>query len=195
MAIIESHAPGATRAVPFAVDDPRRITKERYYDREFFELEKQYLWPRVWQMACRLEEIPRAGDWVEYEICDQSIVVVRQRDDSVKAFYNVCPHRATQLCNGAGRAAGGPDHVPVPRVAVGHRWHQRIGLRRPRFRSRVSAPRGPSTARGQGRHVGCVRVDQHGSRRPSSARRARRRAPSCSTRWPSRTCACGGGRK
>jgi len=31
----------------------------------------------VWQMACRLEEIPKPGDFVEYEILDQSIIVVR----------------------------------------------------------------------------------------------------------------------
>ena len=81
MAIIESHAPGANQAVPFAVGDPRRITKERYYDRGFYELEKQYLWPRCgrWRADSRRSREP--GDWVEYEICDESIVVVRQRDD------------------------------------------------------------------------------------------------------------------
>ena len=35
--------------------------KERYYDPDFFALEAEQLWPRTWQMACRLEEIPRAG--------------------------------------------------------------------------------------------------------------------------------------
>jgi phenylpropionate dioxygenase-like ring-hydroxylating dioxygenase large terminal subunit len=83
--------------------DPRRVPKERYFDREFFELEKEHLWPRVWQMACRLEEIPEPGDFVEYEICDQSILVVRQPDRSVKAFFNACRHRATELCKGSGR--------------------------------------------------------------------------------------------
>ena len=97
---------------------PLHVPRERYFDREFYELEKQHLWPRVWQMACRLEEIPKPGDWVEYEICDQSIVVVRQHDHSVKAFYNVCPHRATQLCSGSGRAPGGQIICPFH----GWRW-------------------------------------------------------------------------
>jgi len=88
----------------FAMRDPLRVPPERYYDRDFYELEKQLLWPRVWQMACRLEEIPQPGDWIEYEICDQSILVVRQADQSVKAFYNTCPHRGTQLCKGVGRS-------------------------------------------------------------------------------------------
>lgn len=94
------------RPVPFAMTSPLHVPYGRYYDREFYELEKKYLWPKTWQMACRLEEIPDAGDWTEYEICDQSVIVVRQADDSVKAFDNVCPHRGTQLCTGAGRSPG-----------------------------------------------------------------------------------------
>ena len=37
-----------------------------YFDGDFFELENEKLWPHVWQMACRLEEIPNVGDYVEY---------------------------------------------------------------------------------------------------------------------------------
>ncbi len=118
MAIVEDRRSSARQQVPFAMTSPLHVPRERYYDREFYELEKQYLWARVWQMACRLEEIPRPGDWVEYEICGESIVVVRQRDDSVKAFYNVCPHRATQLCEGVGRAPGGQITCPFH----GWRW-------------------------------------------------------------------------
>jgi nitrite reductase/ring-hydroxylating ferredoxin subunit len=119
MAITEDRRPGVARPVPFAMRDALHVPRERYYDREFFELEKQHLWPRVWQMACRLEEIPEPGDFVEYEICDQSILVVRQPDRTVKAFHNVCPHRATQLCKGAGRVGGGQIVCPFH----GWRWN------------------------------------------------------------------------
>jgi phenylpropionate dioxygenase-like ring-hydroxylating dioxygenase large terminal subunit len=106
-------------AIPFAMRDPLHVPRERYFDREFFELEKERLWPRVWQMACRLEEIPEPGDFVEYEICDESILVVRQRDRSVKAFFNACRHRATQLCKGAGRFGAGQIACPFH----GWRWN------------------------------------------------------------------------
>lgn len=43
--------------VPFRIANPELIPAERYYDPGFFEAEKQHLWPHVWQMACRLEEI------------------------------------------------------------------------------------------------------------------------------------------
>jgi phenylpropionate dioxygenase-like ring-hydroxylating dioxygenase large terminal subunit len=119
MSIAEDRKPGTARPVPFAMRDHLHVPRERYYDRDFFELEKQYLWPRVWQMACRLEEIPQPGDFVEYEICDQSILVVRQADGTLKAFHNVCPHRATQLCKGSGRAGGGQIVCPFH----GWRWN------------------------------------------------------------------------
>ena len=47
--------------VPWAVQAVDRIPKQRYYDEEFYTLEAELFWPRVWQMACRLEEIPHAG--------------------------------------------------------------------------------------------------------------------------------------
>jgi phenylpropionate dioxygenase-like ring-hydroxylating dioxygenase large terminal subunit len=93
--------------VPWAVTRPDRIPKQRYYDAEFFAMEAELLWPRVWQMACRLEEIPRPGDFAEYEILDQSIIVVRTSPTEVKAYYNACRHRAVKLVEGHGSSASG----------------------------------------------------------------------------------------
>jgi phenylpropionate dioxygenase-like ring-hydroxylating dioxygenase large terminal subunit len=81
------------------------IPKERYMSREWLAAEYERLWPRVWQMACRLEEIPGVGDYYEYQIGDQSILVVRGDGGSVRAFRNACLHRATRICAGAGNAA------------------------------------------------------------------------------------------
>ena len=67
----------------------------RYTSQEFFDLEMERLWPRVWQVACREEEIPNSGDFLEYLIGDQSILVVRADGDDIRAFFNACPHRGT----------------------------------------------------------------------------------------------------
>lgn len=88
-------------AVPFRVRDPERIPAKRYYDKEFFELERDKLWPHVWQMACRLEEIPNVGDFVEYEILDKSVIIVNTKT-GVKAFHNACRHRGVRLASGGG---------------------------------------------------------------------------------------------
>jgi phenylpropionate dioxygenase-like ring-hydroxylating dioxygenase large terminal subunit len=93
--------------VPHAVSVPDRIPKERYYDPDFHRLEAERLWPRVWQMACRLEEIPAPRDWVEYEILDQSVLVVRTDDLGVRAFHNACRHRGVRLVSGRGRCERG----------------------------------------------------------------------------------------
>jgi phenylpropionate dioxygenase-like ring-hydroxylating dioxygenase large terminal subunit len=93
--------------VPFAMDVPDRIRKERYFDAEFFELEAKQLWPRIWQMACRLEEIPNPRDFATYEILDQSVIVVRQDDLSVKVFHNACRHRGVRLVEGHGSSTSG----------------------------------------------------------------------------------------
>ena len=83
--------------VPHAITRVDRIPKQRYYDDEFFAMEAELLWPRVWQMACRLEEIPNPFDVVEYEILDQSVIVVRGADGGVRAFHNTCRHRGVKL--------------------------------------------------------------------------------------------------
>jgi phenylpropionate dioxygenase-like ring-hydroxylating dioxygenase large terminal subunit len=93
--------------IPFSVEHDDRLPKQRYYDDEFFALEAEHLWPRVWQMACRLEEIPEPNDFVVYEILDQSVIVVRTEDGGVRALQNACRHRGVQVASGEGSCAQG----------------------------------------------------------------------------------------
>ena len=83
------------------------IPKERYVSQEFLDLEMEKLWPRVWQMACREEEVREVGDYLEYIIGDQSILVTRSAPDTIRAFYNTCPHKGTRLAAGVGNFATG----------------------------------------------------------------------------------------
>jgi phenylpropionate dioxygenase-like ring-hydroxylating dioxygenase large terminal subunit len=94
------------------------ISKERYISADWLADEYERLWPNVWQMACRLEQIPNAGDYYEYQIGTQSILVVRENADSVKAFRNACPHRATRICSGTGNT---DDELRCP--FHGWAWH------------------------------------------------------------------------
>src|ERR1700730_8880074 len=70
------------------VDDPLDV--DRYVSREAHELEKEKIWKKVWQMACREEEIPDVGDAIVYDITDISILIVRVTPTEIKAYYNVC---------------------------------------------------------------------------------------------------------
>ncbi len=96
----------AALPVLHAIEVPDRIPKERYVDPDFFAMEAESLWPRTWQMACRLEEIPQAGDFAEYSILDQSVIVLRA-EDGIRAFENACRHRGVQVVQGRGSRRGG----------------------------------------------------------------------------------------
>jgi phenylpropionate dioxygenase-like ring-hydroxylating dioxygenase large terminal subunit len=80
--------------VDLGIDD---IDRQRYVGAEWHALEVTRLWNRVWQVACREEEIPRVGDTSVYEIADASLIVVRTATGTVKAFHNSCLHRGRQL--------------------------------------------------------------------------------------------------
>jgi len=75
------------------------IPKERYTDRSFAAHELRAVWGQAWQMACREEDIPRAGDVHLYTLGDTSLIIARQDDGEVRAFFNACLHRGRRLCD------------------------------------------------------------------------------------------------
>lgn len=90
----------------------------RYTDPAFLALEFEKLWPRVWQVAARIDAIPEVNDFTTYEIGDQSVFVVRTGEDAVRAYHNVCPHRGTALTEGSGTF----DHGNIICPFHGWRW-------------------------------------------------------------------------
>lgn len=89
-----------------AVDDyPSEIFPvDSYISADYARREADRVWGKVWQVACREEEIPKVGDFVTYEIVNQSILIVRSAADRIEAFYNVCMHRGRRLAEGCGSA-------------------------------------------------------------------------------------------
>lgn len=83
---------------------PDFVPRDAYLSREFAELEAKYLWPRVWQMACREEELASPGQFVTYDVADETIVILRDKEGGIRAFHNVCPHRGRRLASGCGQA-------------------------------------------------------------------------------------------
>jgi len=81
---------------------PDFVPKEAYIDSKFVALEKDRLWSNTWQVACREEELPEVGNYVAFNVADESIVVLRNRD-GFKAFHNVCQHRGRRLVDGFGK--------------------------------------------------------------------------------------------
>ena len=73
-----------------------------YFDKRHFDAEVRSVWLKVWQWACREEDIPNPGDAFVYENVGKSVVIVRQTDGGFKAFYNSCLHRGRNLVDRGG---------------------------------------------------------------------------------------------
>ncbi len=82
---------------------PDYVPVEDYISKEFLQLENERVWPKVWLMVCRDEELKDTGSYVTFDIVRDTILLVRQKDGSIKAFYNVCQHRGRKLKEGCGQ--------------------------------------------------------------------------------------------
>ncbi len=75
----------------------------RYYtDPEIFAQEMSGLLARTWQLAGHVSQVRETGDYFAFEIAGESLFCIRGRDGEIRAFYNVCQHRAHQLVQGTG---------------------------------------------------------------------------------------------
>ena len=70
-----------------------------YYTPETYAREQEQLWYRQWVYAGRAELVASPGDFLTVDIAGQSILVTRNDEGGLKAFYNVCSHRGAQLCD------------------------------------------------------------------------------------------------
>ena len=80
----------------------------RYSDPEFQRLEREYLWKKSWLYAAHMDELPEAGSYKLWRRNGSPILLLRDQDDQVRAFYNVCRHRGGPLVTDAeGTVPGG----------------------------------------------------------------------------------------
>jgi phenylpropionate dioxygenase-like ring-hydroxylating dioxygenase large terminal subunit len=73
------------------------IPGERYTDPEFLALENDRLWKRSWLYACHADEVPEAGSFILWKKTGSPILIVRGKDNEIRAFYNTCRHRGGPL--------------------------------------------------------------------------------------------------
>jgi phenylpropionate dioxygenase-like ring-hydroxylating dioxygenase large terminal subunit len=90
---------------------PKTIGVEAYVSADYAHLARDRLWRRSWQQVGRVDELAEVGDFLTYEILDDSIIVVRTGAESFAAYHNVCPHRGRRLV----------DVAPGERNATGKR--------------------------------------------------------------------------
>jgi choline monooxygenase len=74
-----------------------------YYNQKILELEKDRVFAKTWQLVGREEQVKEIGQYFTANICDEPIVVARGLDNQLRAFSNVCRHRAGLVAVGEGK--------------------------------------------------------------------------------------------
>ena len=74
----------------------------RYYtDPDLFREELERFYCNDWICAGRANRIPQRGDYFLRDVAGESIIITREGNDSLRAFFNVCRHRGTRICSGS----------------------------------------------------------------------------------------------
>jgi carnitine monooxygenase subunit len=85
--------------------DPARsmsLRSDAYTERRWLDADVAAIFARTWQWVCHVEKLAGPGSYVSATIAGLPIAVVRGRDGALRAFYNVCKHRAHELLSGSG---------------------------------------------------------------------------------------------
>ena len=99
--LIGAHRPGFSLERPF------------YTDPAIYRRDLEKVWGNNWIWVGHVSQIAEKGDYFLFEMGTESIIVVRDRDDTVRAHFNVCRHRGSQgLSEGNGQRQG--LHLSLP---------------------------------------------------------------------------------
>lgn len=79
------------------------LPKEAYTSKDWFEKEKQLIFGNSWQFAGFIEDVQDPGDYITVQCGNQNLMVVKGRDQRLRAFHNLCRHRGTQLLRAVGK--------------------------------------------------------------------------------------------
>jgi len=95
-----------------------------YSDEEIFEEELEKIWKKVWIPVCHESELPEPYDFRTMTIAREPVIVCRDADNQIRAFLNVCPHRANLIERrpSGSFAEGTPSGNPKNMTCMFHAW-------------------------------------------------------------------------
>jgi Rieske 2Fe-2S family protein len=85
--------------MPTVKQVPTTLPARYYTDPDFFRDELERFFCQTWICAGRADQTPKAGDYFLREVAEESVIITRDRDDKLHAYFNVCRHRGTRLCS------------------------------------------------------------------------------------------------
>jgi glycine betaine catabolism A len=74
------------------------LPRELYVSEEAFNFDSEVMLKSVWLYACTVAHVKNPGDYFVFELASNSIIIVRGRDNEVRAFWNSCRHRGSKIC-------------------------------------------------------------------------------------------------
>jgi len=85
-------------------DNAWTMPAEYYTSDAVYQYEKEKIFANSWICVAHRSELDEANDYITRKVIGENIIVVRGRDEVLRAFYNVCPHRGHELLEGSGKA-------------------------------------------------------------------------------------------
>ncbi len=99
-----------------ALVQPDRVHRDVYTDPDVFALEMEQLWANTWVFVGHDSQIPAEGDYFTTTVGLQPVMMVRQRDGSVRVMRNRCSHKGAKLVSDGAGNVGTLLPLPVPRL-------------------------------------------------------------------------------
>ena len=86
------------------IDDAWTLPKSFYTSKAVFEKEKEEIFAKSWVCVGHISEVSKPNEYFTRKVIGENIIVIRGKDDVLRAFYNVCPHRGHELLTGSGKS-------------------------------------------------------------------------------------------
>ena len=92
------------------------FTRDEYVSEGHFAVEMERIFSSSWCFAGLSQELSHVGDRLVVDVGNESILIVRNKAGELQAYYNVCQHRGSQLCDESGSGYGAAITCPY------HAW-------------------------------------------------------------------------
>ncbi len=118
---IEEIQRGICEAADLPLERAKTIPAQAYTSEEFYEWEVANLFRNDWLCVAHISQIPNAGDFLNVDLLDEPLVIIRGKDESVRVLSRVCPHRAMDIMpEGYGYEGHGSVAPNSDKPACGH---------------------------------------------------------------------------
>src|SRR5690554_523894 len=78
------------------------LRSDAYTEQRWFDADLHAIMAKHWNWVCHVEKLREPGSYFALQIAGQPIAIVRDREGTLRTFYNVCKHRAHELLSGEG---------------------------------------------------------------------------------------------